>query len=361
MKAHVMPGDMIPVGMKVMFFIAGAIAATTIFGETRFGLRLGCLQAVYVVALLSALNHVCQNTFIHWSAEHLQLGVFLLFFVRSLLIAILCTCFAKARKDPIVLIPDSWSLRRKLLARGTLGNLVILCLFSALAHIPAPFVALVYITKSIWASIMCWIVLRERLSLKDVLSMILGLVAVVLLVYTTLDRTTLQYGSSKSIMGFGFALAAAVLGGINSVQIRAMGMKVHYATNVFALAMTGLVFCIFLALGAPSQFAPLLHPSMVDLAIFGIVGICSFMMQVTLNKAFALAKAGPLVLFTEASTLAIQFLVDSGLGYRYSVFAWISAALIGLYMVLHFGLSRSIATKQEDKNCVLLAHTEGPV
>jgi len=179
--------------------------------------------------------------------------------------------------------------------------------------------------------------------------MMVGLVAVVLLVYTTLDRKNVQYGFSNSIIGFGSALMAAILGGINSVQIRAMGMKVHYATNVFALAMTGLAFCIFLAFAAPSQFSVLMHPSTVDLAVFAIVGICSFMMQVTLNKAFALAKAGPLVLFTEASTLAIQFLVDSGLGYRYSVFAWISAAIIGLYMVLHFGLSRSSATKQEDK------------
>merc|ERR1712048_3535 len=76
-------------------------------------------------------------------------------------------------------------------------------------------------------------------------------------------------------------------------------------------------------------------------------GLCSFMMQITLNKAFAISKAGPLLLFMEASTLVVQFLVDTGLGYRYGIWAWISAILICTYMVLHFWVLQAMK-KQSD-------------
>jgi len=320
-----------------MFVAVGVVALLTVIGETKVGSHCRWLQLPYTIALLSAMNHVCQNTFVHWGSQQLSFSPSALFFVRCVFVGILSICFAKFRREPIDLVPSSWELRRKLLMRAGVGNLVILFLFGALSYIPAPFVGVVYMTKSIWASISCWIFLGERLSCRDTIGMVMGFVSVGMLMYSTTFAKGETAGLKNPMLGFGLAMAAAILGGLNSAQIRAMGMKVHYLTNVFALAAGGLVFCMPLAAYSPQNFAKLLDLQPVNVVLFLVVGVCSFLMQLTYNKAYALSKAGPLILFMEAATLMCQFLADAALGYQYVWMAWASAGAIMVYMLCHLG------------------------
>jgi len=338
-----------------MFGVVAVVGAITAFSETPMGNRIAGLQAAYTLALLAGLNHVCQNTFVHWGSQKLAIAAVVLFFVRCVFVLTLSFGFAKLRSKPVQLIPDGWGLRIRLVARATLGNIVILCLFTALSSIPAPYVAVVYVTKSIWSSIFCYLFLGEELTLRELALMSLGLIAVLLLLYSTTLKEGQVDGMTNPKLGFGFASAAAILGGINSAQVRAMGMKVHYLTNVFALATTGFIFCLPLAIYAPQEYHALFEPSVTTVVLFCSVGLCSFFMQLTMNKAFALTKAGPLVLFLEASTLFAQFLADTLLGYRYGLMAWLSAGAIVLYMSFQFagssisGLAASMAWKSKSK------------
>jgi len=343
-----------------MFVAVGVVALLTIIGETKVGSHCRWLQLPYIIALLSAMNHVCQNTFVHWGSQQLAFAPSALFFVRCVFVGILSTCFAKLRKEPIDLVPSSWELRRKLLMRAGVGNLVILFLFGALSCIPAPYVGVVYMTKSIWASISCWCFLGERLSRRDAVGMVMGFASVGMLIYSTTFAKGKAAGLNNPMLGFGLAMAAAILGGLNSAQIRAMGVKVHYLTNVFALAAGGLVFCVPLAAHSPQHFVQLLDVQSVNLVLFCIVGICSFLMQLTYNKAYALAKAGPLILFMEAATLMCQFLADAVLGYHYVWLAWASAGAIMVYMLLHLGhtlLEKTAALPRWNQQCTVTDET----
>merc|ERR1719265_1067617 len=81
-------------------------------------------------------------------------------------------------------------------------------------------------------------------------------------------------------------------------------------------------------------------------AVIIVGGLASFLMQLTLNKAYLSEKAGPIMLYIFATAIVIQVLLDTILGYRFGLFLWLSIALLLLYQVLCFCLDLLLKQKK---------------
>lgn len=322
-------------GVVILVILATIVMIITVVGD--FCPAVWCLQGVYAIALLAALNQVAMQSFVHHGSVLLSLEFSVLFLARCIFCAVLGIAYAKLGPTKIDLWPATRELQMKVCFRGVLGSTNVLSFFAALTFAPVPLVLAIYLSAPWIAAFLSWIILNEKLAWQKFLLMIVGFCAVLVMIYGMQADGTKTSPGANLVLGSVFAAVSAVAMATSGVAMQSVAGQVHHITLVVALGMTGLIFCIPLIIIFPQHFAGLVgNDSFTQIFVLVSVGLTSFLLQVALNKAYLLKEQpAPIMLFINAISLALQFVVDVTVGYRYSWLAWVGC----IVMLLYFGAS----------------------
>lgn len=206
-----------------------------------------------------------------------------------------------------------------LLLRGLLGGVAIVAKFGSLARLPVAVSTSLFANTSIFASLLDWIFLREKITRIDILALCVSTFGSILVGLSGKtggsgeDVAELQW---THIIGVLLGLLGALAAASVFCLMRAMGVRVHFLLSVFShgIGMTMLPVLLTLAdmrnFGKAVQFyeKPLLETGKsAFIPLAGIV-VFSFLAALCQNRGAQLLPAGRVGVL-RAFDIPINFLV----------------------------------------------------
>jgi drug/metabolite transporter (DMT)-like permease len=196
---------------------------------------------------------------------------------RSLVMAVLA--YAVLRRRGIAVL----GIRRRLLiVRGLLGFGALSCFYYALIHLPLADATVLQYTNPAFAAVLAIVLLGEGMRGREVVSVVLSLVGVVLVA-----RPTLLFGAGPALdpVAVGVGLLGAVLSGAAYVVVRMLGTE-HYMVVIFYFAVISVVASL------PMAVLHAVMPTPLELLILAGVGASTHAGQVFMTRGLHLERAG---------------------------------------------------------------------
>lgn len=172
--------------------------------------------------------------------------------------------------------------------RGLFGVLAMLCMFYAFANLRLTEAVLLKATAPVMLSFMAWLVLRERLPALGWCAIGLAFTGVLVIMQPGEIDFTLS-------LGFYAGIAAALLAALAKVMVRRLGRTEPSEVIVFYFAaFASLCTLPFLTLvWQPATF--------VQWSFMGLIALLATLGQLCITKAYSLARAGRVAMFSYLS------------------------------------------------------------
>ncbi|CUA86325.1 Uncharacterized membrane protein [Gulbenkiania indica] len=228
-------------------------------------LRTGQLGAGWM--LVAALLFAWMSVFVKWGAERFSATELL--FYRTLIGWVGIGTVLAIRRQPLGTHHIGAHLKR-----SAAGYLSLLLYFYALVHLPIATAVTLNYTSSLFFALLCVWLLRERLSARVSLALVLGFAGIIVLLKPTLSGDAWFAG----VMGLGSGLSA----GLAVFQVRELGKlgEPEWRTVFF---FTG--FCTLMGLGT-MLFLPV-HPlSPESLGPLLGIGVTATLGQLAMTRAY---------------------------------------------------------------------------
>jgi drug/metabolite transporter (DMT)-like permease len=198
---------------------------------------------------------------------------------RSLVMVVVAALALRARGIPMAGTP---SRRRLLVLRGLLGYGALTCFYFALVKLPLADATVLQYTNPAWAAVFAIFVLGERMRGREVASLALSLLGVILVA-----RPTFLFGAASALppLTVAIGLCGAVFSASAYVVVRMLGGE-HYLIVIFYFAVVSSL--------ASAPFA-LLHgvmPTPWEVVLLIGVGLTTHMGQVYITKGLYLERTG---------------------------------------------------------------------
>lgn len=220
-----------------------------------------------------------------------------------------------------VLIPQRVSAH---VGRSALGIASMTCTFSALILLPLAEATTIMFTGPIFATLLSWLVLSERVGRHRVSAALAAFLGVVVVMRPG------ESGHGVSLLGVGFGLAAAMGQASVTVALRHLGEREHVAAIVFWF----LASCSLLGLLLLPFFGWTLDPTTIALLIAS--GVMGGFAQICMTGSLQAAPVSVLAPFDYLQLIGALLLGWLLLGTEPAINTYIGAALIagsGLYTV----------------------------
>ncbi|MBX2848757.1 MAG: DMT family transporter [Acidiferrobacterales bacterium] len=173
--------------------------------------------------------------------------------------------------------------------RGIFGVSAMFCMFYAFSTIKLSEAILLKSMSPIFLSLMAWLVLREKLSGLTWLAIFLAFFGVVVIINPGGIAVSVQLGF---VAGFISALLAAMA----KIMIRKLGRTESSEVIIFYFAICGTLFSLPFALWS---WQPI---SLVNWGFLLFIGLLATFGQLFITKAYTVAKAGKVSIFSYLST-----------------------------------------------------------
>jgi drug/metabolite transporter (DMT)-like permease len=197
---------------------------------------------------------------------------------RTLFSLIICFCLIKKAG-----IPSLGKRKTFLLLRGGFGFVAMCCMFYSIIHMPLANAIVLFYMNPVFATILSFVFLKERLGLKGIACILISFVGVVLVVQPPVlfaGETSVQVICSL------IALLAAFFAASAYVTIRKIGTSENPYVIVLYLYLVAIPFAAGISL---FQWV---WPSPTEWAFLIAIGIFAQIAQVNLTKGIALEPAG---------------------------------------------------------------------
>ena len=170
--------------------------------------------------------------------------------------------------------------RRKLLYRGISGFIALACSFYALVHLPLADAIVLFYTNPIFAALLGFMLLGERLTLHGMGCTLLGVVLVA--------RPSFLFAQSSGLdpLNTAVALIAAFFAGLSYVIMHDLGRREHPLVIVMALYLVSAP--LSLAFSLPGWQ----WPNMYDLLLIAGIGTLTQFGQFYLTRGLSIETAG---------------------------------------------------------------------
>jgi len=206
-------------------------------------------------------------------------------------------------RSVVALVLTFWMLRRAAVApwgqrkgllffRGLVGFFGLLCVFYALTKLPLADATVIQYTNPVFTALLAALFLREALTHRDVLGLVLsllGVVLVALLGVVLVAQPTFLFGAgaySLNLLAVGVALAGAFFSAIAYVTVRKLRETEHHLVVVLYFPLVAAPASV------PVMWNEALWPTPWEwLALLGI-GVATQIAQVYLTKGLHTEKAG---------------------------------------------------------------------
>lgn len=197
---------------------------------------------------------------------------------RALISIIICLYFI--RRAGIALLGKN---RKLLILRGLLGTGAMCCIFYALVHMPVTDAIVLFYTNPLWATVISFFVLKEKLGAKELLAVCLGFVGVIFIAKPAFLFQGVAPGHGWVAL---IALLSAFFAGLAYVTIRKIGSKENPNTIVFYLYLTTIPVA---ALLTSMDFV---IPQGLDILWIILLGFFAQLAQINMTKGLSLISAG---------------------------------------------------------------------
>jgi drug/metabolite transporter (DMT)-like permease len=226
----------------------------------------------------------------------------------------------------------AWGAVRRNASRAVVMLAMTACLFIALARLPlAECVALTFMAP-LFLSLMGWIILKEPISPKAMVGVVLGLGGVVIIAL----GGSMRGGNAFDLIGLCGALACALLYALSNILMRQQASRDSLHTIVLLSNCSAALFCV--------PFAALhwRQPSAVELTFLTLAGFFGTCAHFCMAWAYARAQAGRLGIleysaFLWASILGFVFFGEVPTATTIAGAALILVACLGTTGAVRFG------------------------
>ncbi|CAN8068488.1 unnamed protein product [Agarophyton chilense] len=180
-------------------------------------------------------------------------------------------------------------MQRRLLAfRGFIGACGMLCCYESLNYIPAGEMISIFSFSPVITMGLSHFLLREHVSLLDLLSAVIGLFGVFLIAHPDDSQS-----ASSRVFGCIAAFCGACFASTGYVCVRRMGANVHFMLSVLSLSMCCVIGSFML--GPVHVLSPIFTNATGSFIVL-LSSVFAFLGQCCLNKGLQLCRAGPGVL-----------------------------------------------------------------
>lgn len=173
--------------------------------------------------------------------------------------------------------------RRKLLFRGVSGFIALACSFHALVHLPMADAIVLFYTNPVFAALLGFLLLGERLGLRSIGCILASLSGVVLVARPTF---LFAQGGGLSVLNTTIALTAAFFAGLSYVIMHDLGRREHPLVIVMALYLVSAPLSLVLSLPGWQW------PNWYDLLLIVGIGTLTQLGQFHLTRALSIESAG---------------------------------------------------------------------
>lgn len=173
--------------------------------------------------------------------------------------------------------------RRKLLYRGLSGFIALACSFHALVHLPLADAIVLFYTNPIFAALLSFLMLGERVTLRGAACILASLTGVVLV-----SKPSFMFAQTTGLdpVNTTIALTAAFFAGLSYVIMHDLGRREHPLVIVMALYLVSAP--ISLAFSLPGWQ----WPNMYDLLLIAGIGTLTQFGQFYLTRGLSVETAG---------------------------------------------------------------------
>lgn len=176
------------------------------------------------------------------------------------------------------------------LMRGLIGLTAMVCLFYSWGHLPLAQASLLKQMSPIFIPIFAYFWIKESIGIKTVLAIFIGFIGVAFVINPDAESSTVNFVILIALLG-------AMLGALAKVVIRKMRPTETPGRIVFYFALIGTLASVVPALLVWVNLNWIQFGSLVSIAIFSTAG------QLLLSKAYGLAPAGQLGIYTYSSVV----------------------------------------------------------
>ena len=172
--------------------------------------------------------------------------------------------------------------------RGIFGVSAMFCMFYAFSTIKLSEAILLKATSPIMLSLMAWLVLREKLPFLTWFAIILAFFGVIVITGPNDIDLSIQ-------LGFLAGLASALLAALAKIMVRKLGRTETPEVIIFYFAICGAVFTL------PFMFWNNQEITIVNWSFLLLIGLLATFGQLFITKAYTVAKAGKVSIFSYLS------------------------------------------------------------
>jgi drug/metabolite transporter (DMT)-like permease len=198
---------------------------------------------------------------------------------RSVVMALVAGAALRRRGIPLAGTPGR---RRLLVLRGLLGYGALSCFYFALVHLPLADATVLQYTNPAWAAVFAIFVLGERMRGREVASLALSLLGVLLVA-----RPTFLFGTASALdpVAVAVGLAGAVCSASAYVVVRMLGGEHHHVVIFYFAVVSSIA-------SAPAALLHGIAPTAPEALLLVGVGLTTHMGQVFITKGLYLERTG---------------------------------------------------------------------
>ena len=174
------------------------------------------------------------------------------------------------------------------LLRGIFGVSAMFCMFYAFSTIKLSEAILLKATSPIMLCLMAWLVLREKLSSLTWLAIILAFFGVIVIADPDELGVSMQ-------LGYIAGLASALLAALAKIMVRKLGRTETPEVIIFYFAVCGALFTLPFMLWNGQEI------SLINWCFLLFIGLLATFGQLFITKAYTVAKAGKVSIFSYLS------------------------------------------------------------
>lgn len=174
--------------------------------------------------------------------------------------------------------------RGLLILRGTVGFLALSAFYHSIVHLPLSDATVIQYTNPVWAGLLAVPLLGERLRRREVLSVVVSMVGVVVMM-----RPAILFGGGTVLdpVTVGIGLAGAMCSAMAYVTVRKLGATEHPAVIVFYFSLVS----IFAAM--PTALPGAVWPTRTEWLVLLGIGVATQLGQMAITNGLRLERAGP--------------------------------------------------------------------
>jgi drug/metabolite transporter (DMT)-like permease len=173
--------------------------------------------------------------------------------------------------------------RGLLILRGSVGFLALSAFYHSIVHLPLADATVIQYTNPVWAGLLAVPFLGERLRRREVLSVVVSMIGVLVMV-----RPSFLFGGGTALdpVTVGIGLAGAVFSAMAYVSVRKLGATEHPSVIVFYFSLVS----IFAAM--PTALPGALWPTPMEWLVLLGVGVTTQLGQMAITNGLRLERAG---------------------------------------------------------------------